>query len=152
MLYIFTNKNLIESRKQCIDDIEAQYILKRSNIIETYEKNEIALKALEVIEGMTYHEKGFIKAKFGPMALDNISTGGKGCLLMALYHKDIALSTDEIGYNGIFYLCEASKKIDVYIYSSAPYTYMPEDVKAYVNGELCEDGETVIDQMETCYE
>ena len=152
MLFIFTNKNMVPSEKQCIDDIETQYVLKRSDILNKYEHEKSALEALETIEGMTYHDKDMIKAKFGAVALDNISTGGKGCLLMALYHDDIALSTDEIGYNGIFYLCEIAKKYDVYIYSSAPYTYMPEDIKAFVNGELCDDGEAVIDHMEACYE
>ncbi|MDD6223606.1 MAG: hypothetical protein PUB18_01220 [bacterium] len=152
MLFIYTDKRLITQRKQCVDDIETQYTLKRNDIISKYEKNEIALNALELIEGMTYHDKDMIKAKFGSVALDDISTGGKGCLLMALYHDIIALSTDEIGYNGIFLLCEMSKDIDVFIYSSAPYTYMLENIKAYVNNELCEGEDEILDYMEACYE
>lgn len=135
-------KNNIPSDKQCIDDIEAQYTLKRNDIIQKYEISPLALKALQEIEGMTHHDGDMIKPKFGAVALDNISTGGKGCLLMALYHTEIALSTDEIGYNGI----------DVSIYSSALYTYFPEHIDGFVNKELYSGGENILDAMEAYYD
>lgn len=151
MLYIYTDKSNITVEKQCIDDIEAQYVLKRKDIIERYESNSLALKVLQEIEGMTYHDGDMIKAKFGSVALDGISTGGKGCLLMALYNTKIALSTDEIGYNGIDVLCAISKEIDVHIYSSAPYTYLPEEAEAFVDGELYSGSENIMDAMEAVY-
>ena len=110
------------------------------------------LKALQEIEGMTHHNGDMIKAKFGAVALDNISTGGKGCLLMALYHTEIALSTDEIGYNGIDILCAMSKEIDVSIYSSALYTYFPEHIDGFVNKELYSGGENILNAMEAYYD
>ena len=113
MLYIYTDKTNIPAQKQYIHDIESQYTLKRQDIIAKYENSPLALKVLQEIEGMTYHDGDMIKAKFGAVALDNISTGGKGCLLMALYHEEITLSTDEIGYNGIDVLCAMSKEFDV---------------------------------------
>lgn len=151
MLYIYTNKNNIPFEKQCIDDIEAQYTLKRNDIIQKYENSPLALNVLQEIEGMTYHDGDMIKAKFGAVALDNISTGGKGCLLMALYHTEIALSTDEIGYNGIDVLCAMAREIDVSIYSSALYTYLPEHIDGFVNGEFYSGGENILDAMEAYY-
>ena len=139
-------------RNQCIDDIEAQYTLKRMDIIEKYEAIPNALRVLEIIEGMTYHDGDMIKAKFGSVALDNISTGGKGCLLITLYGNEIALSTDEIGYNGIDVICDLSKGIDIVIYSSTPYTYLPEGLTAFVNDELCVGADDIIDTMEAYYE
>ena len=150
MLYIYTDKYNIKKEKQCIDDIEAQYTLKRKDIINRYESNSLALKVLKQMEGMTYHDGDMIKGKFGSVALDNISTGGKGCLLMALYSNQIALSTDEIGYNGIDILCEMSLEIDVHIYSSVSYTYFPE-VNAYIDGELYSGSEDILDAMEGAY-
>lgn len=152
MLYIYTDKSRVVVRNQCIDDIEAQYTLKRIDIIEKYERVSTALKVLETIEGMTYHDGDMIKAKFGSVALDNISTGGKGCLLIALYSNEIALSTDEVGYNGIDVLCDLSKDIDIVIYSSTSYTYLPEELTAYVNDELCIGADNIIDTMEAYYE
>ena len=151
MLYIYTNKTFIPSQKQCIDDIKAQYTLKRADIISKYERVPLALKVLQEIEGMTYHDGDLIKAKFGSVSLDNISTGGKGCLLMALYHTKIALSTDEIGYNGIDVLCAMSKEFDVSIYSSAPYTYLPENIDGFINDEFYNGGENILDAMEAYY-
>lgn len=152
MLYIYTDKSRVIAGKQCIDDIETQYTLKRNDIIEKYECSQSALGVLKTIEGMTYHDGDMIKAKFGSVALDNISTGGKGCLLMALYSNEIALSTDEVGYNGIDVLCELSRHTDIVIYSSAPYTYLPEELTAYVNDDLCIGADNIIDTMEAYYE
>lgn len=152
MLFIYTDKHNIKLDRQCIDDIESAFTLKRNEIISRYEKNKESLDALTNLEGMTYHDKDMIKAKFGSVALDNISTGGKGCLLMALFHDEIALSTDEIGYNGIDELCKISKVTDVYLYSSAPYTYITEGITAYVNDIMCADSDDIIDTMEALYE
>lgn len=151
MLYIFTNKDLITQREYHIDNIEEQFALNKQSILKLYEKNDYALKALREIEGMTYHDRDMIRAKFGSVSLDNISTGGKGCLLMALYHHKIALSTDEMGYNAIRFLVHIANNVDVYIYSSAPYTQFT-DCNAYVNGELCKGEDDIIDFMEACYE
>lgn len=151
MLYIYTDKTNIPAQKQYIHDIESQYTLKRQDIIAKYENSPLALKVLQEIEGMTYHDGDMIKAKFGAVALDNISTGGKGCLLMALYHEEITLSTDEIGYNGIDVLCAMSKEFDVSIYSSAPYTYLPENIDGFINDEFYNGGENILDAMEAYY-
>lgn len=152
MLYIYTNKSLINTRLQCIDDIEAHYILNKTEIVNSYESNNNALIALENIEGMTYHDKDMIKAKFGSVALDNISTGGKGCLLLALYHNKIALSTDEMGYNCIDLICKFARNIDITIYSSAPYYYINTTEPVYVNNTLCDNEDEILDFMGGCYE
>ena len=42
--------------------------------------------------------------------------------------------------------------MDICIYSSAPYTYLLEQIEGFVNEELYHDGETILEIMETYYE
>lgn len=151
MLYIYTDKKYIKGR-QCVDDIENYYSLRKNDIIERYEHDSTSLKVLERIEGMTEHKKSMIMGKFGAVALDNISTGGKGCLIATLYHDSIALSTDEMGYNCIYLLFELSKEMDIIIYSSIPYNYVPDGVRVNVNNVEVMNSDEIIEFMEVCYE
>lgn len=152
MLFIYTSENYFDPNKHLVSDIEAQFTIKKQDILNKYEQNEFALSALKEIEGMTFHQGDFINAKFGAVSLDNISTGGKGCLLLSLYNNEIILKTDELGYNCIEYLCHLAKTIDIHVYSSCEYNYLCDDIEAYVNNTLYTGTQNILDAMEAAYE
>lgn len=149
MLYIITDKEFDESGREWVYDVEAKYNISKLDILDRYENNEHSIKLLKEIEGMKSHSKDMIIAKFGAVALDNISTGGKTGLLVSLY-DNIVVSTDEAGYNCIKQICEISKHKDVYITSCCAYAELPE-ISAYVNGKMCVGSDEIIDTMEVYY-
>ena len=150
MLYIITDRKFNEQNKAWVQDVEALFNVRKSDIINRYESNTLALEALKTIEGMTEHRGDMIIAKFGAVALQDISTGGKVCLISALY-DDIVISTDEAGYNCINLLCEMSKVKDIFIYSSCSYTHIL-GVETSINGISCNQSDEILDIMEEFYD
>lgn len=153
MLYIYTSKEIAaKTGKTVVSDVEAFYLLRYNDIVATYESCDAALTVLTQIEGVTEHKGAYIEAKFGAIPLRSISTGGKGSILAVLYNTEFVVSTDEMGYNCIYLLWELSKSMDIFIYTSCEYTYLPANCVAYVNDQFCKDEETVMFAMEEAYE
>lgn len=151
MLYIYTSlEEAKKTGKNIVKDIEAQYILRYKSIVEKCKNNEGAFKILEIVEGMKEYLGDMIDAKFGKVSMKYISTGGKGCLLAYLYNSEFIVSTDELGYNCIYLLCELSKTTDIYLLTSCEYTSLPSDVTACINGQIYEEDD-IVEALEDIY-
>lgn len=134
MLHIYTSIEQAESKGyKVIEDIDAMFDLRLDSLgAEAYtdETSEFILKS---IEGMTDRMGNVIVGRFGPVGIQNISTGGKGCLLATNY-TDFIIAADLLGSNCIKLLLSLDKDITV-VYRQLMHE-IKEDDTVTVDDEL----------------
>ena len=134
MLKIFTSEKLANDAGFVVKrDIDVMFRLRSDDICEKY-KDPISEFILSRIEGMTDRNGASITGKFGPVPLEYISTGGKGCLL-AVNYSDFIIDGTLLGKNCLELLLELAENRDIAIVYYEPL-YIFDDKTVLIDGEL----------------
>lgn len=139
MLKIYTSLEKAKelSKLPVCFNIEARFIplLESDN---TLFNDDTSTKILQRIDGMTMrYDNETIKAKFGAVRMQDLSTGCKGLLLATKFNDKWIINIDGLGYNCIFMLFELANAVDIEVYSTRVLYHMKDEFKAIVNGIEC---------------
>jgi hypothetical protein len=119
MLKIYTSSQIAEkSGYKVLSNIDEFFKIKSKDMRNMY-KNSISVRVLKEVEGMTSRIGDIIDGKFGTVRLQDISTGGKGCLL-AVNFQDFIIDTCQLGDNCLLLLMDLADKMDITIMHSEP--------------------------------
>lgn len=133
MLKIYTSSELAQKMSYTVEwNIDAMFNNRTENMKKQYSDN-ISIKILEQIEGMTNRDEDRIDGKFGNVSLYDISTGGKGCLL-AVNYKDFIIDAIQLGENCLKLLLNLAENQDIVIMYNEPL-YIFEGYTVSVDGE-----------------
>lgn len=151
MVHFYTCTASIPDGIELHENIEATFFNKtiKPNVIHF--DNEISLKLLTIIDGITNRNGNAVTNKFGTTTIKDISTGCKGALLLVNF-PSICIINTELGDNALTALLELGQNFEIHIYVEEELKQIVlkagRNIRVTVDGKEC----SLLDAYKTIYD
>lgn len=151
MVHFYTCISSIPDGIELHENIEATFFNKtiKPNVIHF--DNEISLKLLTIIDGITNRNGNAVTNKFGTTTIKDISTGCKGALLLVNF-PSICIINTELGDNALTALLELGQEFEIHIYVEEELKQRVlkagRSIRVTVDGKEC----SLLDAYKTIYD